>query len=64
MNHEEAQYLSVTQVARILKLSKVTVYRLIDQHEIPAAKLAGTLRVPKIWLDQLRDETLSQVAHG
>lgn len=42
---ESAQMLSVDDVARLLAVSKMTVYRLINRYELPAYRFGRVYRV-------------------
>ncbi len=44
---EEIEVLTVEEVASLLKLSKITIYRLIKTGEIPAYKIGASWRVNK-----------------
>ncbi|PSR20287.1 MAG: hypothetical protein C7B45_15575 [Sulfobacillus acidophilus] len=50
---DEKRFLTVAEVARILDMSKIHLYRRIDQGEIPHIKIGGAIRIPKWWIDQL-----------
>ena len=40
-------FLTVPEVAEALRVSKMTVYRLIEREELPAARVGRSLRVPE-----------------
>jgi excisionase family DNA binding protein len=48
--------LTVTEVAARYRVSKMTVYRLIEHGELPAARIGRSLRIPeqavRAYLDQ------------
>ncbi len=44
---EEIEVLTVEEVANLLKLSKITIYRLIKTGEIPAYKIGASWRINK-----------------
>ena len=48
-----AEYLSVGEVAHLLRVSKASVYRAVERGELPAIRLAplGALRIPKAALE-------------
>ena len=50
---DEAQYLAVPKVAKILGISRVHAYALIEKGEIPAIRLGSAIRIPRTWLDAL-----------
>jgi excisionase family DNA binding protein len=37
--------LTVSEVAQLMRVSKMTVYRLIDEHRLETIKIAGSFRV-------------------
>jgi len=55
------EFLTINEVARMLQLSRRTVYGYVKKHGLPVIKLAGgALRVPaeefKEWLSRQREE--------
>jgi len=38
------QFLTPSELAEMLKLSKATVYRMVDKQELPFCKIGGSLR--------------------
>lgn len=49
----DAKLLRVSEVARLLSVSRSHVYRLIETGEIPAKRLGRTVRVERSWVDRL-----------
>ncbi|PSR22286.1 MAG: DNA-binding protein [Sulfobacillus acidophilus] len=49
----ERQFYKVVEVAEILDVSAATIYRAVERKEIPSMRVAGSVRVPKKWVDQL-----------
>ena len=47
-----ASLLSAAETAQILRVSRATVYRLINAGELPAHRIGGSLRIDR---DELRD---------
>lgn len=47
--------LTVNEVADVMRVSKMTVYRLIHAGELPAIRVGKSFRVPQGALDQLLD---------
>lgn len=45
-------YLTVSEVADALRLSKMTVYRLIQAHQIPAVRFGNSYRIPETAAEQ------------
>lgn len=51
------QFYTVDEVREITGLSKPTIYRAIQENKIPSLRLAGAIRIPKWWIDQLLGPT-------
>lgn len=51
------QFLTVTEVAQVMRVSKMTVYRLIHAGELPAIRVGKSFRVPQGAVEQLLDVT-------
>jgi excisionase family DNA binding protein len=51
-NHERTQIMTISEVAKYLGVHNVTVYRLLNNTEIPAFKLHGQWRFKKDLLDE------------
>jgi len=43
----EVRFLTVAEVASIMRVSKMTVYRLVHGGELPAVRVGRTFRVPE-----------------
>ena len=43
----QMQFLTVVQVASMMRVSKMTVYRLVHGGELPAARVGRSFRVPR-----------------
>ena len=43
----EARFLTVAEVASIMRVSKMTVYRLVHAGELPAIRVGRSFRVPE-----------------
>jgi len=43
----EVQFLTVAEVAAMMRVSKMTVYRLVHSGDLPAARVGRSFRVPK-----------------
>lgn len=53
---EQVRFLTVAEVAAIMRVSKMTVYRLVHSGELPAARFGRSYRVPENAVhDYLRD---------
>ena len=57
---ENARYLTVAEVAHALRVSKMTVYWLIQAGDLSAARFGRSYRVP----EQGMEEYLSAAQHG
>ena len=52
----QVKFLTVAEVASIMRVSKMTVYRLVHSGELPAVRVGRSFRVPeKAVHDYLRD---------
>ena len=52
----EVSFLTVAEVAAMMRVSKMTVYRLVHHGELPAVRVGRSFRVPeKAVHDYLRD---------
>ncbi len=43
----QVQFLTVAEVAAMMRVSKMTVYRLVHGGELPAARVGRSFRVPR-----------------
>ncbi|WP_214405864.1 helix-turn-helix domain-containing protein [Pseudonocardia lacus] len=43
----QVQFLTVAEVASMMRVSKMTVYRLVHAGELPAARVGRSFRVPR-----------------
>jgi excisionase family DNA binding protein len=48
----EVHLLTVAEVAEILRLSKMTVYRMVNSGVLPALKVGRSVRIPKHVVDE------------
>ncbi|ADG86983.1 transcriptional regulator [Thermobispora bispora] len=52
----EVKFLTVAEVAAVMRVSKMTVYRLVHSGELPAIRVGRSFRVPEQAVhDYLRD---------
>ncbi|MCA0329403.1 MAG: helix-turn-helix domain-containing protein [Actinobacteria bacterium] len=52
----EVKFLTVAEVATVMRVSKMTVYRLVHDGELPAVRVGRSFRVPEQAVrDYLRD---------
>lgn len=49
------RFMTVTEVADVMRVSKMTVYRLIHAGELPAIRVGKSFRVPQAAVDHLLD---------
>lgn len=47
----EVRFLTVAEVASIMRVSKMTVYRLVHAGELPAVRVGRSFRVPEDAVD-------------
>lgn len=48
----EVRLLTVAEVAAIMRLSKMTVYRMVNSGTLPALKVGRSVRIPEHVVDQ------------
>ena len=48
----QVQFLTVAEVAARMRVSKMTVYRLVHSGELPAARVGRSFRVPRSALEE------------
>ncbi len=46
------RFLTVAEVATLMRVSKMTVYRLVHSGEMPAVRVGRSFRVPETAVDQ------------
>ncbi len=60
---ERMRYLTVAEVAELMRLSRMTVYRLVHGGELPAVRVGRSFRVPQDALDAyLRSHSVEGLA--
>jgi excisionase family DNA binding protein len=47
----EVRLLTVAEVAQIMRLSKMTVYRMVNSGQLPALKMGRSVRIPEHVVD-------------
>ncbi|MGH4022043.1 MAG: helix-turn-helix domain-containing protein [Pseudonocardiaceae bacterium] len=57
---EAPRFYSVAQVARMLGMSKMTVYRAISEGEFPAVRIRGRLIIPARALEEMSDAAVAE----
>ena len=48
----DAQFLTVAEVAQVMRVSKMTVYRLVHSGELPAVRVGRSFRVRESDVDE------------
>ncbi|MCX6498868.1 MAG: helix-turn-helix domain-containing protein [Arthrobacter sp.] len=51
-NFSNARFLTVAEVAEVMRVSKMTVYRLVHSGEMPAVRFGRSYRVPETAVEQ------------
>ena len=51
-NFSNAKFLTVAEVAEVMRVSKMTVYRLVHSGEMPAVSFGRSFRVPETAVEQ------------
>lgn len=62
---ERLRYLTVAEVAELMRVSRMTVYRLVNRGELPAVRVGRSFRVPQDALDAyLRENSVEGLTDG
>ncbi|GEA84949.1 MAG: helix-turn-helix domain-containing protein [Cellulomonas sp.] len=56
------RYLTVVEVADVMRVSKMTVYRLLHSGELPGVRVGRSFRVPQDALDAYLRSSMSTIA--
>lgn len=59
VSHSAPRFLTVAEVAEIMRVSKMTVYRLIHSGDLPAIRVGKSFRVPEAALGQIIESGLA-----
>ncbi|MDJ0319268.1 helix-turn-helix domain-containing protein [Pseudarthrobacter sp. PS3-L1] len=51
-NFSASKFLTVAEVAEVMRVSKMTVYRLVHSGEMPAVRFGRSYRVPEAAVEQ------------
>ena len=51
-NFSNAKFLTVAEVAEVMRVSKMTVYRLVHSGDMPAVRFGRSFRVPESAVEQ------------
>ncbi|PID97474.1 MAG: DNA-binding protein [Actinobacteria bacterium] len=54
------RFMTVTEVADLMRVSKMTVYRLIHGGEMPAIRVGKSFRVPEVAVRQLIEVDMAE----
>lgn len=52
------RFLTVAEVAELMRVSKMTVYRMVHSGEIPAVRMGRSFRVPEAAVEKMISEGL------
>lgn len=67
-NRNMEELLTIEELARYLKISKHTLYKMLEKGKIPALKIANQWRFKKSdiskWIEQQRKTTLKEQNNG
>lgn len=55
-------FMTVAEVAAVMRVSKMTVYRLVHSGELPAVRVGRSFRVPKQAVDEFLDDSFHGTA--
>lgn len=62
MKHVEDEYISIPQLAKMLGLSRIAVFKKVKQGEIKALKIGRNYAIPKKYLESILGKALSKEA--
>ncbi|MPV38242.1 helix-turn-helix domain-containing protein [Georgenia subflava] len=54
------RFLTVAEVAELMRVSKMTVYRMVHSGELPAVRMGRSFRVPELAVEKLISEGLGE----
>ena len=57
----EVRFLTVAEVADMMRVSKMTVYRMVHAGELPAIRFGRSFRVPESAVEAAIDQNISDV---
>ncbi|WP_370894296.1 helix-turn-helix domain-containing protein [Janibacter sp. GXQ6167] len=58
----EVRFLTVAEVAAIMRVSKMTVYRMVHSGELPAVRVGRSFRVPQDAVDKYLGQSFVDTA--
>lgn len=59
-NFSDARFMTVAEVADVMRVSKMTVYRLVHSGELPAVQFGRSYRVPESAVQHYLGEAMTQ----
>ena len=59
---QDVRFLTVAEVATIMRVSKMTVYRLVHGGELPAVRVGRSFRVPEKAVHDYLDQSYVETA--
>jgi excisionase family DNA binding protein len=59
-DYAQAKYLTVAEVAGLLRVSNMTVYRLIEAGDLPAGRVGKSFRIREVDLDKYLADSFNQ----
>lgn len=59
--HGDAQLLTIAEVANALRVSKMTIYRMVHSGQLPAMRVGRSFRVSKAELNKCLDVDFEQL---
>lgn len=60
-NEEKGKFLTVAEVAEIMRVSKMTVYRLVHSGELPAVRVGRSFRVNETAVSEYLESSVYDV---
>ncbi len=60
VDHKKNKYLSISEAASLLGMSRISVYKKIKKGEIQSIKIGRTHVIPKFSLGEIRGESISR----
>nr|VDG62218.1 DNA binding domain, excisionase family [Streptococcus thermophilus] len=60
-NEDKGKFLTVAEVAEIMRVSKMTVYRLVHSGELPAVRVGRSFRVNENAVNEYLDSSVYDV---
>lgn len=61
VNEDKGKFLTVAEVAEIMRVSKMTVYRLVHSGELPAVRVGRSFRVSETAVSEYLESSVYDV---